>query len=252
MGRPRTVTLGALGAGRRPPGPLPAVKLRLVREIAPSVNIRVPACRRAEIAADGSTRLELEDLSSWRLGADPGDVARTLRRLHDRWDAEAARRWAWLPRVDVSHLVDGLFTRSWTVGRSRRDISSKVRDLGDRLVGRVVEVEHRASLAGPHTLTHGDASSLNLRTSPDREVALLDREDVGLGPGVTDLAWHLVSSVDPVSWDDALSSYGRHHGLTECLPAAAVQAFLSLLDEPEGSASAADWTARIEEAVRRL
>ncbi|MFC7622477.1 phosphotransferase family protein [Microlunatus sp. GCM10028923] len=227
-------------------------EVRFYREIAPSINVRVPACRRAEIAADGATRLDLEDLSAWRLGADPEAAAGTLRLLHDRWEVEAGRRWAWLPRADVTHLVDALFTRSWTEGRHRRDLSSRVRDLGDRLVGRVAEVEHRASVAAPLTLTHGDASSLNLRTSPDGEIALLDWEDVGLGPGVTDLAWHLVSSVDPASWDDALASYGPHDGLAACLPAAAIQACLSLLDEPEDAVSVAGWVSRLEEVARRI
>ncbi len=226
-------------------------EVRFYREVAPSLNLRVPACSRAEIAPDGSTWLELEDLSSWRSGADPTAAAAVLRQLHDQWEGVAGLRWDWLPRADVAHLVDAVLARSWLAGRMRRDISPGLRRFGDRLVGQIATVERRANSAGPITLTHGDASFGNLRTSPDGEVALLDWEDVGLGPGVADLAWQLVSSVEPTSWDAAIAAYGSHEGLAACLPAAAVQGLLCLLDESEDTAAAAGWVTRLAEVGRR-
>jgi aminoglycoside phosphotransferase (APT) family kinase protein len=66
---------------------------------------------------------------------------------------------------------------------ARKDLTQQVRGVGDRLVGHVVDAERAVALAGPVTLAHGDASMQNLRTGPQGEVALLDWEDVSVGPG---------------------------------------------------------------------
>src|SRR5262249_54345179 len=121
----------------------------------------------------------------------------------------------------------------------------------DSLVGRVPEVEEHAAASGPVTFIHGDASALNMRTAPDGEVALLDWEDYDAGPGVVDLAWHLVSSVAPASWERALTAYGDAAGVTDALPAVAVQGLLSFAFEEE-NAEAQSWIERLEEAARRI
>jgi thiamine kinase-like enzyme len=243
-----------------PPGSIPDVlgmfarEVRFYREVAAYVGVRVPICYVAD-ERDGATHLELEDLSSWRRGADPQAAARTLRALHERWEGSALRRWPWLPRPDVSGLVGALYDETWPSARARPEITDPVRDLGDSLVGRVPEVESRADRCGPVTFIHGDASALNMRTSPDGEVALLDWEDYGTGPGIVDLAWHLLSSVAPAEWDTALTAYGDTSRLAEALPAVAVQAVLSFaFDEgqDDGREDAHDWVAALEEAARRL
>ena len=226
-------------------------EVRFYTEIAPTVGVRVPAAFRAE-ERDGSTVLELEDLSSWREGADPEAAARALASLHGRWVERAEETWPWLPRPDASDLVGALFDARWSVLRGRSDITDAVRRLGDALVGEVIAVERVAHAAGPHTLTHGDASAPNLRTGPDGEVAFLDWEDVGSGPGICDVAWFLMSSVEPPDWDRVLDVYGHSHGLGEALPAIGVQALLSLADEDEGSVDALEWVGRLEEASARL
>jgi aminoglycoside phosphotransferase (APT) family kinase protein len=115
----------------------------------------------------------------------------------------------------------------------------------------VAEVEQRAGASGPVTFTHGDASALNMRTSPEGEVALLDWEDYGAGPGIVDLAWHLVSSVAPGDWDTALVAYGDTSGLAHALPAVAVQGLVSFAFE-QSRDDAREWVAGLEEAARRL
>jgi thiamine kinase-like enzyme len=238
------------------PGSIPDVlemftrEVRFYRELAPYVGVRVPVCHLAE-EHDGATHLELEDLSSWRPGADPQAAARVLRELHDRWEGKALERWPWLPRPDVSDLVGAMYDEAWPTARERPELTSAVRELGDSLVGRVAEAERRVDACGPVTLTHGDASALNMRTSPDGEIALLDWEDYGTGPGIADLAWHLLSSVAPAEWDLALAAYGDTAGLAEVLPAVAVQALLSLAFG-EGRDDAAAWVESLEEAVRRI
>ena len=172
-------------------------EVRFYREIAPVLGVRVPACYRAEDSDEG-TLLVLEDLSAWRPGADPLVAARLLARMHTRWEGRAHVQWPWLRRVGAaSALVATLYDRVWPLLAERTDLTAEVQALGSRLTGRVIEVESAVVRAGPLTLVHGDASFHNMRTSPDGEVALLDWEDVSAVPGVLDLAWLLVSSVDP-------------------------------------------------------
>jgi aminoglycoside phosphotransferase (APT) family kinase protein len=149
-------------------------------------------------------------------------------------------------------LVDQLYERTWPELAERRDVTPAVRDLGTQLLGRVTEFELASTGAGPLTLVHGDASLANMRSSADGEIALLDWEDVSAAPGLVDLAWLLVSSVEPARWQDVIAAYGPAAGLTDVLPAAAVQGLLSLSDSPEGSAEAAAWVARIAAAAARL
>ena len=123
---------------------------------------------------------------------------------------------------------------------------------------RVVQAELAAGQAGPVTLVHGDASADNMRTGPDGEIALLDWEDVSALPGVTDLAWFLVSSVPPAQWEDAVAAYGEAgapdapDALDLVLPSASVRGLLSLADTEPGSADAMALAARLEQAGRRL
>ena len=127
-----------------------------------------------------------------------------------------------------------------------------MRDLAGRLVGRVTDSEHAIGRAGPLTLTHGDASLANMRTSPDAVIALLDWEDVSAAPGIADLGWLLVSSVAPARWDEVIAAYGTADGLREVLPSAAVQGLFSLSDSPDGSAASSEWLARLDAAADYL
>lgn len=226
-------------------------EVRFYREIAPTVGVRVPRCYRA-VEHQGSTLLELEDLSSWRLGADPVAAARALATLHERWEDGALSQWAWLERPDATGLVESLFNETWQSLRDRSDITPVVRDLGDGLVGQVSAVERRAGAVGRPTLLHGDPSTRNMRTSPAGEVAFLDWEDVGIGPGAGDLAWLLISSVVPSKWDAVVTAYGGAPRLSESLPAAAVQGLLSLAGEDGDGVESLDWIARLEESARRM
>lgn len=226
-------------------------EVRFYREVGRDVGVRVPQLVRAEVT-DGATLLELEDLSSWSEGADPIAAVMTLAALHHRWVGRVQDAWPWLPRPDVSDLVEAYFHARWPSIRNRADVTAPVRRLGDSLVGAVAAVGATAGGAGPHTLTHGDASARNMRTSETGEVALLDWEDVGIGPGIGDVAWFLVSSVDATEWDAALSAYGDATGFMSVLPEACVQGLLSLDDLDEGSPAAAHWARNLDAAAQRL
>ncbi|TDD44843.1 hypothetical protein E1263_39905 [Kribbella antibiotica] len=229
-----------------------ASEVRFYREIAPEIGVRVPECYRAELTDEGSL-LELEDLSAWRPGAEPAAAASLLRSMHDQWTGRAHVRWPWLRGISAGdELVARLYDGAWPKLAARSDMSAPVREFGARLVGKVRQVEAQLLNAGPLTLAHGDASGPNLRTAPDGEIALLDWEDVSAAPGVMDLTWHLVSSVEPARWSEALDAYGPSDGLLETLPSSMVQGYLSMSDWPEGSAEAVGFDARLAAAVAML
>ncbi|HEV2374867.1 MAG TPA: phosphotransferase [Streptosporangiaceae bacterium] len=227
-------------------------EVRFYREIAPLVGVRVPACYQAHDTYDGTVLL-LEDLADWQPGADPVVVARMLSEMHRRWLGQADTRWPWLRPVGAAvDLVEELFGRVWPKLATRPDLTPRVHMLGGHLLGKVKQSELEISLAGPLTLVHGDASLLNTRTSADGQVTLLDWEDVSAAPGVLDLAWLLVSSVEPQQWDEVIAAYGPATGLAHVLPSAAVQGLLSLSDTTAGSAEASAWVRRLDTAANRL
>lgn len=227
-------------------------EVRFYREVAPAVGVRVPDCYLAEDTDEG-TVLVLEDLSGWEPGADPLAAAAALAAMHQQWMGEAHLRWPWLRPVGAAvGLVEQLYAQVWPELAARPDLTSSVRRLGERLVGRVTECERMISAAGTLTLVHGDASMLNMRTGPGGQVAMLDWEDVSAAPGVLDLAWLLVSSVEPARWDEAIAAYGTAGYMTRVLPAVAVQGLLSMSDAPTGSAEATAWMRRLDAAAERM
>lgn len=226
-------------------------EVRFYTEVGDDVGVRIPHLVRAEVDG-GATLLELEDLSSWREGADPVAAASTLATLHRRWIGRATDTFPWLPRVDVSDLVEDIFSTRWVSILEREDVTGSIRSLGDNLVGEVAAVGAAAKAAGPQTLIHGDASGRNMRTSDAGEVALLDWEDVGVGPGIGDIAWFLLSTADPNEWDAALNAYGDARGFTAVLPATCVQGLLSLDDLGDGSPAAQHWLRNLQAAAARL
>ena len=255
---PRAVPEFIKRRGVPAPGSIPAAldifrsEVRFYRQIAPEVGVRVPACYQAEVTDDG-TLLVLEDLSSWRPGADPVAAARVLADLHARWSGRATLRWPWLRPVGAAvDLVESLYDETWPTLRTRQDLTPSVRDLASRLVGNVAASEHAISRAGPLTLVHGDASLPNMRTSAAAEIALLDWEDVSAAPGIADIAWLLVSSVEPTRWPEVIAAYGTSAGLADVLPAVSVQGLFELSDTADGSADASAWLARLETACQYL
>jgi hypothetical protein len=224
-------------------------EVRFYRQIAPVAGVRVPACYQASKTGEG-TVLVLEDLSGWQPGADPSVAAGVLAAVHRRWEGQAGLRWPWLRRPGAAaDLVEDLFGQAWPGLVARGDLTAPVAALGTSLLGRVAEAESAVGRAGPVTLVHGDASLANMRTGPSGEVALLDWEDVSAAPGVLDLAWLLVSSVDPAQWDEVTAAYGPPADIVGVLPAVTVQGLLRLSDAPAGSAQATAWISRLQAAA---
>ena len=244
---------------RPEPGSIPALlgmferELRFYREVAPKVGVRVPACYQAEETESGY-RLVLEDLSTWREGADPVRVAALLADLHRRWERRAKGQWPWLERsAGAAEAIGRLYDDVWASLRERPDITSAVADVGRRYVGRVAQLERDEVAFGRLTIIHGDVSSRNIRSSATGEVALVDWEDVRLATGAIDLTWYLVSSVQPPVWDAVLDAYDLDEAEVErAFPHALTQAILTFSDYEPGSPPAVAWMERLEEAARRL
>ena len=246
---------------RRPhaaPGTIPHAldmfrnEVRFYREIAPEAGVRVPSCEEAVEAADGF-RLVLEDLGAWAPGGEPVAVARVLAALHERWAGVAEDRWPWLrPPGAAAHLVAERYDRTWPELARRDDLPDAVREVGAGLVGRIEAVE-RGEGAPPLTLIHGDAAARNVRTSPTGEVALVDWEDVRLASGAVDVAWWLLTSVEPDDWDSVLdtSTPVDRQAIPAVLPAALSQALLSLAGTDVGSPEAGASLARMDAALAR-
>ncbi|MCW3814195.1 aminoglycoside phosphotransferase family protein [Micromonospora sp. DR5-3] len=240
------------------PGSIPDVldmfraEVRFYREIAPVVGVRVPNCLHSEITPEGTT-LVLEDLSAWQPGADPIAHAHLLSRMHQQWAGQAPLKWPWLRPVGAAaDLVGDLFDQTMPMLAARPDLPANLRRLAERLVGQVPKAEQDIASAGPLTLVHGDASARNVRTGPNGELALLDWEDVSAAPGVVDLAWLLLSSVDPSQWPAVIAAYGAAEHLMTVLPAVVVQGFLCFADAAEGSGEAQAWVRRLNAAEHRL
>jgi len=240
------------------PGSIPDVlqmfqaEVRFYREIAPHVGLRVPACYEAHDDPDG-TLLVLENVSAWQAGADPVAVASLLRDHHRRWQGEATKRWPWLrPAGAGADLIGRSYDETWPMLASRRDLPGPVREVGERLVGRLSEAELAEAGSGSPTLIHGDASLANMRTSHDGTILFLDWEDVRAAAGAVDLAWLLVSSVEPDRWNNVIAAYGDVTDLVDVLPSAIGQGLFALADKVEDSEDAAGWVARLAAAAERL
>lgn len=164
----------------------------------------------------------------------------------------AAARWPWLrPPGAAADLIATAYDEVWRSVAARPCLPQPVRGIGDRLVGHLQQAEADAAAAGPLTLVHGDAALRTVRTGPDGEIALLDWEDVGIAPGVCDLAWLLVSSVPPDRWDETRAAHGGADGLSAALPAACAQD-LVMLSDTESETEAVELRLRLEEAARRV
>lgn len=246
---------------RRPaPGSIPALlgmferELRFYREVAPSVGVRVPACYEA-VETENGYRLVLEDLSAWREGADPVQVAALLAHLHRRWERRAQERWPWLERSvpAAADEIGRLYDDVWRMVPKRDDVTPLLRHVGESYVGRVAQLERDESGFGRTTMIHGDASWRNIRSSTSGEIALVDWEDVRLATGELELTWFLVSSVPPPLWTDVVDAYAPTAADFErALPHALTQGILSFSDYEPGSEPASQWIERLEEAAGRL
>lgn len=169
-------------------------------------DLPVPDCPFGAFDPDtGASALVIEDMGNLRAvsflaGCDTADIAAvvdTLAAVHGAfWEREAisdvpalalldefdfSQIWAAYPTV-VAGLLPGVVLPDWFVA------------LGDALAADAREIFTR-NMAGPQTIVHRDAQLDNVLFG--KGAVLLDWQFMGRGKGVHDLAFFLISSVQP-------------------------------------------------------
>jgi hypothetical protein len=156
-------------------------------------------------------------------------------------------------RRKAADVIGELYDRCWAGMLKRPDVTPVIRDFGQRLAGKVGDIEREEADIGRKTLIQGDASFHNARTSPDGVVAFLDWEDVRSLAGSIDLTWLLVSSVHADHWDAVIDAYAPDEAEFQAAPPrAAIQGILSFAHSAPGSPTASGWVSRIEAVAGRI
>lgn len=183
-------------------------EVKFYQRVAPTVDVRAPACLHADISADGSCfTLLLEDLEPARPGVQvhgvgPEEAERALRNaaaLHaPRWNDPA------LVQLDVT---DWWGANPEDVGRVQVDATEDfIEYLADRLSPVDINTLREAAKDAPRFLTtrvtpatviHGDYRLDNLLFQPDGpEVIAVDWQTMARGPGARDVAYFLGTSLE--------------------------------------------------------
>jgi hypothetical protein len=154
----------------------------------------------------------------------------------------AGRRKRWQARVGVPD-------RALTPGAGLAAVSELCDRLGviEAIDAAVGPVRQRNRGYGAGELLTGIAAA-----QLAGEIVLLDWEDVSAAPGVLDLAWLLLSSVEPAQRNGVIAAYAAADHLAGVLPVVIVQGLLSLADTAIGSADAAAWINRLDAAADRF
>lgn len=228
-------------------------EVRFYRELAPTLAVRAPTCHRAELdEGSGRFSLLLEDLAPAEVGDqltgcsldEAAAAVAALVGLHaPRWaDPTLARHEAWLmPKVVgggellaqlVGALVPGFVERY--ADALPAEVLVVVEQMGEALPRWMALPE------GPLTVTHNDYRLDNLlfrHAGSTTEVAVVDWQTVGLGPGIADVSYFLGAGLLPHDRRDHEEQLVRDYG--DALAASGVDvAFDALWREYRRSAPA--------------
>lgn len=180
---------------------------RFYTELAPNVDVDLPACYGTLEEGGRPAAVLLEDLSALAPGDQLADLPlATLTAAREQlarlqapyWDDPALANTSWLHRR-LGVPIPGIVARmqaSWaaTRGYLADGFDDDERAQIDRFVAGAGA--WAASLGGPFSLTHHDFRVDNLLFGPDRLV-VLDWQTVGWGPPMFDVAYLLGTSVGP-------------------------------------------------------
>lgn len=181
------------------------------REIAADRGFAVPRCHCSELNPQtGANVVLLEDLASLHTvdfvdGCTPAQAEATVRalaKIHAHWWNDPTLE----PRDWLFSIADSDFAEWWAqypdeVGRILPDfkLPPRLAEFGDRFASDVPAMLERIEGA-PFTCIHRDIHVDNLlfgSTSADPPVVLVDWQTVGLGRGISDIAYFLISSLSP-------------------------------------------------------
>lgn len=179
------------------------------REVAATVDVRVPRCWHAAISDDGTSfTLLLDDLAPNQPGvqadgcslAQATDAVRNLAGLHaPRWDDESLLAHDFLAPTDAATAA---FLKDVLVGATEEFLVRYDGALGPddvttlRDVAQVIDTWQLARPA-PFAVIHGDYRLDNLMFPPQGDgVVALDWQTATVGPPTRDLAYFLGTSLD--------------------------------------------------------
>jgi Ser/Thr protein kinase RdoA (MazF antagonist) len=241
-GTPRSLILKLTSddTASRETGRLQANYLREVRfyqELAPTLAVRVPRCRHADIDETGAEfYLLLEDMTPCSQGdqltgctvAEVEAVLDEAARLHGpRWQDPALARLPWLA-VNAAARQPGpdIFTAMFAGFRERYAdrIEDEVLAVGEKFFPGI-DVYHKARQAAPQTVTHGDFRPDNILFAGQDgrvPVTVVDWQTVDVGAPMSDVSYFIGGAL---STDDRralerplLERYHeelRRHGVTD-------------------------------------
>ena len=201
------------------------VETEFYRSVAPRSPLRVPAFYGARVGtATSAGRLHGERDESVCSGAPHGerlllledlDAAGFGRRTDEAHGADLDAMLAWLARFHAQFLGERV-AGVWPIGtywqlETRRDELAAIddrelRDAASALTARLTSARFQ-------TLLHGDAKDANFCFSANHDVAAVDFQYTGHGPGIVDVAYLLYGRSDePDDGIDSarLDSYFRH------------------------------------------
>lgn len=183
-------------------------EVRFYREIAAEARIATPACFGAEMAADGTFALLLEDLAPARpgdqfAGLTPDDADRVVResaRLHAAfWGRGDDPALAWLdsgPLAQPFYAAD-VFRGAWAGFSDRYAdlLSDEQRETCERLA-RDYDSYIRL-LERPRCITHNDYRPDNILFGPGERLKVVDWQSVALGHNAVDVAYLIGGAFTP-------------------------------------------------------
>jgi hypothetical protein len=178
------------------------------RDIAPTVDVRAPACSYSAISDDATVfTLLLEDLAPARVGVQvdgctvPQALAavRNVAGLHaPRWNDPSLAEYGFLRRIDA----EGAAFTAAILGDAMANFIAR---FDDRLspddvsvLREVAEVTETwlTTRIEPFAVIHGDYRLDNLMFHPDGTVAAVDWQTASVGPPLRDVAYLLGTSLD--------------------------------------------------------
>lgn len=187
-------------------------EIRFYRDLGPMASVGIPQIYHAEIV-EGSADfvIVMEDLSHLEMVDQPVGMSanqamaavEVLAKIHAVWwDGVSGDDYAWIPTMIGPRIefVDQLLIQILPVflqgfGEFLPDGGREVYEL---FAGNYLKVNKTLAARSPWTLVHQDYRVENLMFGPDGsgEVAVIDWQGIGLGPGSYDLAYILGGSME--------------------------------------------------------
>jgi hypothetical protein len=182
-------------------------------EVAPGVSIRVPRAyyTAMDVAADDYLLL-LEDITDARVGDEVAGCSvqeaeqaiRSIAEFHAAWwEHPKLDEISWMPDTNapVDQSAESAYNQAWEpfLQMFGDKLSPAMRAIGDEMRTHVIDLLDSMAPA-PHTIVHGDYRLDNIffgAPGAAHPIAVIDWQMTSRGRGIGDVAFFLVSCIDP-------------------------------------------------------